>query len=58
MALPSIASVSRFTMESRTADGDGWKLVVDHGEKVEEGPAALPPGTRAGSAEVRLTGTL
>lgn len=45
-ALPSIASVSRFTMESRTNDSDGWKLVIDHGEKVEEGPAALPPGTR------------
>ncbi|NNC48664.1 MAG: DNA mismatch repair protein MutL, partial [Sphingomonas sp.] len=45
-ALPSIASVSRFTMESRTAGGDGWKLVVDHGEKTQEGPAALPQGTR------------
>ena len=45
-ALPSIASVSRFTLESRPANGDGWRIVVDHGERVGEGPAALPPGTR------------
>jgi DNA mismatch repair protein MutL len=45
-ALPSIASVSRLTLESRTRDGDGWQLVIDHGRKVSEGPAALPPGTR------------
>ncbi|WP_435417654.1 DNA mismatch repair endonuclease MutL [Parerythrobacter aurantius] len=47
-ALPSIASVSRFTLESRPHDaGEGWRRVVDHGVLVEEGPAALPPGTRA-----------
>ncbi len=45
-ALPSIASVSHFTIESRTADGDGWRRVIDHGELVEEGPAAIPAGTR------------
>lgn len=46
-ALPSIASVSRFTLESRVRGAeDGWCKVVDHGEQVEEGPAALPPGTR------------
>ncbi len=45
-ALPSIASVSHFTLESRPADHDGWRIVVDHGERVGEGPAALPPGTR------------
>lgn len=45
-ALPSIASVARFTMESRTADADGWRIVMDHGVQVDEGPAALPPGTR------------
>lgn len=46
-ALPSIASVARFTLESRPPDADqGWKRVVDHGEPVSEGPAALPPGTR------------
>lgn len=46
-ALPSIASVARFTLESRPHGAEqGWKRVVDHGELVEEGPAALPPGTR------------
>lgn len=45
-ALPSIASVARFTMESRVAGGEGWRIVIDHGDKAEEGPAALPPGTR------------
>ncbi|MBY6013600.1 DNA mismatch repair endonuclease MutL [Qipengyuania gaetbuli] len=46
-ALPSIASVARFTLESRPQGAEqGWKRVVDHGELVAEGPAALPPGTR------------
>ncbi|MEO6092336.1 MAG: DNA mismatch repair endonuclease MutL [Novosphingobium sp.] len=59
-ALPSIASVARLTIESRVRvstsldtsgigaglAGDGWRRVVDHGELVSEGPAALPPGTR------------
>ena len=46
-ALPSIASVARFTLESRPADAQqGWRRVVDHGELKEDGPAALPPGTR------------
>ncbi|MCL6251103.1 DNA mismatch repair endonuclease MutL [Altererythrobacter sp. KTW20L] len=46
-ALPSIASVSRLTLESRPGGADqGWRRVVDHGALVEEGPAALPPGTR------------
>lgn len=46
-ALPSIASVARFTLESRPHGAEqGWKRVVDHGELVAEGPAALPPGTR------------
>ncbi len=46
-ALPSIASVSRLTIESRTRDaGEGWRRVVDHGALAGEGPAALPPGTR------------
>jgi DNA mismatch repair protein MutL len=47
-ALPSIASVSRFTLESRPhASAQGWRRVIDHGLLAEEGPAALPPGTRA-----------
>ena len=45
-ALPSIASVARLTLESRPAGADGWRRVVDNGAVVEEGPAALPPGTR------------
>ena len=46
-ALPSIASVARFTIESRPAGAEqGWKRVVDHGEIAAEGPAALPPVTR------------
>jgi DNA mismatch repair protein MutL len=46
-ALPSIASVSRLTLESRVRDsGEGWRRVVDHGASIEQGPAALPPGTR------------
>lgn len=45
-ALPSIASVSRFTLESRVRGADGWQRVVDNGRLESEGPAALPPGTR------------
>ena len=45
-ALPSIASVSRLTLESRVRGSDGWRIQVDHGEQAGEGPAALPPGTR------------
>ncbi|MGB3711218.1 MAG: DNA mismatch repair endonuclease MutL, partial [Erythrobacter sp.] len=49
-ALPSIASVSRLTLESRASDSDesrdggreggrdgGWRRVVDHGEVIEDG---------------------
>ncbi|RXZ66186.1 DNA mismatch repair endonuclease MutL [Pelagerythrobacter rhizovicinus] len=46
-ALPSIASVARLTLESRPHGGEnGWRRVIDHGELREDGPAALPPGTR------------
>ncbi len=57
-ALPSIASVARLTLESRAraASGSGaasgavaeqgWRRVIDHGLLAEQGPAALPPGTR------------
>ncbi len=45
-ALPSIASVSRFTVESRPRGADGWSRTVDNGALAAEGPAALPPGTR------------
>lgn len=46
-ALPSIASVARFTIESRPHGApQGWRRVVDHGALIAEGPAAIPPGTR------------
>jgi DNA mismatch repair protein MutL len=45
-ALPSIASVSGLILESRVRGADGWRIEIDHGEKIAEGPAALPPGTR------------
>ena len=44
-ALPSIASVARVTLESRVRGSDGWRIEIDHGARVGEGPAALPPGT-------------
>lgn len=50
-ALPSIASVSRMTLESRPSAGsggstEGWKRITDHGALEGEGPASIPPGTR------------
>jgi DNA mismatch repair protein MutL len=46
-ALPSIASVARLVLESRPrGEAEGWRVVIDHGERAGEGPAALPPGTR------------
>ena len=45
-ALPSVASVSRLTVESRVRGADGWRIAIDHGEPAGEEPAALPPGTR------------
>jgi len=46
-ALPSIASVARLTIESRPqGSAEGWRRVVDHGVVAEDGPAALPHGTR------------
>ena len=45
-ALPSIASVSHLTLDSRARGSDGWRIEIDHGLSVGEGPAALPPGTR------------
>jgi DNA mismatch repair protein MutL len=46
-ALPSIASVSRFTITSRPANADSaFTLAIDGGAKGEPKPAAHPPGTR------------
>ncbi|HEX8838954.1 MAG TPA: DNA mismatch repair endonuclease MutL [Sphingomicrobium sp.] len=50
-ALPSIASVSRLTLESRVRGADGWRIAIDHGEPSGEAPAALPPGT-----QIRIAG--
>ena len=44
-ALPSIASVSRLTLDSRVRGADGWRVEIDHGKPLGEGPASLPPGT-------------
>jgi len=44
-ALPSIASVSRFTLESRVRGADGWRIEIDHGVAAGEGPVSVPPGT-------------
>lgn len=58
-ALPSIASVARLSIESRArgestgaSNGEGWRRVVDHGALVEDGPAALPLGTRIQVADL------
>jgi DNA mismatch repair protein MutL len=46
-ALPSIASVSRFTITSRPAGADtAWSLEIEGGKKGSPKPAAHPPGTR------------
>lgn len=46
-ALPSISSVSELTLESRVSgSGEGWRIRIDHGEVMDEGPASIPPGTR------------
>jgi len=45
-ALPSIASVARLTLCSRTADGDSaWLVEADGGTLSAPRPAAHPPGT-------------
>ncbi|MBL4801815.1 MAG: DNA mismatch repair endonuclease MutL [Emcibacter sp.] len=46
-ALPSIASVSRFSMSSRTGDSDdAWKIEIEGGKKHALQPAAMNQGTR------------
>ncbi|MDT0576612.1 DNA mismatch repair endonuclease MutL [Croceicoccus sp. F390] len=45
-ALPSIASVARLSIESRTKGAEqGWCRTVDHGCIVEDKPVAVPHGT-------------
>jgi len=46
-ALPSIGSVSRMTITSRTTDADqAWAVTVDGGQAAKPVPAAMTPGTR------------
>ncbi|MGT2753817.1 DNA mismatch repair endonuclease MutL [Streptococcus ovis] len=46
-ALPSIASVSRMTVQTATADGaHGWLLEAHGGETVREEPISRPVGTQ------------
>ena len=55
-ALPSIASVSRFTITSRPIGADtAWSLAIDGGAKDEPRPAAHPPGTRVEVRELFFT---
>ncbi|MBA3424239.1 MAG: DNA mismatch repair endonuclease MutL [Rubrobacter sp.] len=44
-ALPSVASVSAFTLTTSTGDGAGTKVVVDGGSPAEVSSAAHPQGT-------------
>ena len=45
-ALPSIASVSKMTLESRSNSSEGWQRVVDHGVLINDAPTAIAKGTR------------
>ncbi len=44
-ALPSIASVSAFSLTTSTGEGAGTKVVVNGGEDAEVSPASHPTGT-------------
>ena len=45
-ALPSIASVSHFTLSTREASSDtGYEIVIEGGELLRESEAGVPPGT-------------
>ena len=46
-ALPSIGSVATLSLTSRPEGGEGWRLVVDNGRIVHDGPASAAPGTVA-----------
>ena len=52
-ALPSIASVSRLTLESRPRRADGWRIVIDHGEIREAGPLRAAPRLHAAGGRRR-----
>jgi DNA mismatch repair protein MutL len=44
-ALPSIASVSSFTLTSSTGEGSGTRVIVEGGAEAEVSPASHPKGT-------------
>ena len=44
-ALPSIGSVARLAITTRTPDGDGWRIAVDGGRTQPPRPASAQPGT-------------
>ena len=44
-ALPSIASVARLSLTSAPPGGAGWRLEIDHGRMLADGPSAAAPGT-------------
>lgn len=44
-ALPSIGSVAKLKLQSKTKDGDGYELNVEAGRKSDISPAALNVGT-------------
>ncbi len=46
-ALPSIASVSKFTISSKTKESDiGYRIKLENGKIVEENPVAMKTGTK------------
>ncbi|MEO0412870.1 MAG: DNA mismatch repair endonuclease MutL [Pseudomonadota bacterium] len=45
-ALPSIASVSRFSIASRKRGEDGFRLDIDAGQTGKPSPCAMQPGTQ------------
>jgi len=52
-ALPSIASVSRFELLTRTAESmEGTRVVVEHGRLSDSGSAGCPVGTRVSVADL------
>ena len=52
-ALPSIGSVARLQISSRTAgDENGWQIIVDHGQVGAMTPAGGPVGSRIDVSEL------
>jgi DNA mismatch repair protein MutL len=51
-ALPSIGAVSRLSIATRRADGEGASILVDGGLKHPVRPAAVNPGTRVEVADL------